>query len=296
MDGGQVRLADFKGRPILVNFWATWCAPCKLEHPLLVEMAGQGVEIVGMLYKDPKGIEAAHELLARDGNPCKHIGLDPLGDLGIDIGISGVPESFLIDANGQIVKTKRNYFVESDVADYVAAYRAEQAKAGAAPGVKLALLGLLLRLRVLARGSRHVFVCRAAHRRLPPGASSVALKAVRRFAGIAPSKALSTSRMAGRAASSRRRPSLVRLTDLARPSSSAAARAISPCAPSAPSSRPASTGRSPVALTRSDWLAPSASAIAASSTVWRRVVRVRRPGGQEDFGSELLGPAQEVRR
>ena len=95
-------------------------------------MAGQGVEIVGMLYKDPKGIEAARELLARDGNPFRHIGLDPLGDLGIDIGISGVPESFLIDASGQIVKTKRNYFTEADVTDFVAAYRAEVAKSPAA--------------------------------------------------------------------------------------------------------------------------------------------------------------------
>jgi cytochrome c biogenesis protein CcmG/thiol:disulfide interchange protein DsbE len=130
LDGGQVKLADFKGRPVIVNFWATWCAPCKLEHPLLVRMASEGVEIVGVLYKDPKGIAAAHELLARDGNPFAHIGLDPLGDLGIEIGISGVPESFLIDANGQIVKTKRNYFTETDVADFVAAYRAEVARAG----------------------------------------------------------------------------------------------------------------------------------------------------------------------
>ena len=96
-------------------------------------MAGQGVEIVGMLYKDPKGIGAAQELLVRDRNPFKHIGLDPLGDLGIDIGISGVPESFLIDANGQIVKTKRNYFTQADVADFVAAYRAEAAKSAAPP-------------------------------------------------------------------------------------------------------------------------------------------------------------------
>ena len=134
LDGGEVKLADFRGRPVLVNFWATWCGPCKLEHPLLVEMHKQGVEIVGMLYKDPKGQDAARELLAAEGNPFAHIGLDPLGDLGIDIGISGVPESFLIDANGQIVKTKRNYFTEPDVTDFVAAYRAEQAKAGQPAG------------------------------------------------------------------------------------------------------------------------------------------------------------------
>lgn len=131
LDGGQVKLADFKGRPVLVNFWGSYCAPCKLEHPLLMEMAAQGVEIVGMLYKDGDP-DAAREILQRDGNPFKVIGVDRSGDLGIDIGISGVPESFLIDANGEIVKTKRNYFTEKDVPDFVGAYRAEQAKSGAA--------------------------------------------------------------------------------------------------------------------------------------------------------------------
>lgn len=130
LDTPKVKLSDFKGRPVLVNFWATWCGPCKLEHPLLVEMQKQGVEIVGMLYKDPTGQEAARELLAREGNPFAVVGQDPTGDLGIDMGISGVPESFLIDANGQIIKTKRNYFLEQDVTDFVAAYRAEQAKSG----------------------------------------------------------------------------------------------------------------------------------------------------------------------
>lgn len=134
LEGGQVKLSDFAGRPVLVNFWATWCAPCKLEHPLLVEMSKQGVEIVGILYKDPMGLDGARQILVQDGDPFAKVGLDPTGDLGIDMGLSGVPESFLIDAKGTIIKTKRNYFVEQDVTDFVAAYRAEQAKAGAAGG------------------------------------------------------------------------------------------------------------------------------------------------------------------
>jgi cytochrome c biogenesis protein CcmG/thiol:disulfide interchange protein DsbE len=129
LDGGQVKLSDFKGRPVVVNLWATWCAPCKLEHPLLVKMAQEeNVEILGILYKDPKGMDAARELLVREGNPFAKIGLDPIGDLGLDIGISGVPESFLIDANGVIVKTQRNYFTPETAEAFVAAYRAELAK------------------------------------------------------------------------------------------------------------------------------------------------------------------------
>lgn len=129
LTGQPVRLADYAARPVLVNFWATWCGPCKLEHPLLVDMREQGVEIVGILYKDPKGIEAAKTLLQVDGDPYTAVGLDPTGDLGIEMGLSGVPESFLIDAQGRIVKTKRNYFVDRDVAEFVAAYRDEARKA-----------------------------------------------------------------------------------------------------------------------------------------------------------------------
>lgn len=134
LDGAQVNLKDYAGRPVLVNFWATWCAPCKLEHPLLVEMSKQGVEIVGILYKDPTGLDGARQILVQDGNPFVAVGLDPAGDLGIDFGLSGVPESFLIDANGQIIKTKRNYFIDEDMREFVAAYRAEKAKLETAAG------------------------------------------------------------------------------------------------------------------------------------------------------------------
>lgn len=134
LDGQPVRLADFRGRPVVVNVWATWCGPCKLEHPLLVDMANKGVEIVGILYDDPNGEDAARQLLQRDGNPFVRVALDPAGDLGLAIGISGVPESFLVDADGMIVKTKRNYFDQKSANEFTAAYEAEKAKsASAAP-------------------------------------------------------------------------------------------------------------------------------------------------------------------
>lgn len=127
--GERVRLSDYRGRPVLVNFWATWCGPCKLEHPLLVDMKDAGVAILGILYKDPGGLEEARRILLEEGDPYTQVGLDPTGDLGIEMGLSGVPESFLVDAEGRIVKTKRNYFVEADVADFIAAYREQAARA-----------------------------------------------------------------------------------------------------------------------------------------------------------------------
>jgi cytochrome c biogenesis protein CcmG/thiol:disulfide interchange protein DsbE len=131
LDGGRVKLSDFKGRPVLVNVWGSYCAPCKLEHPLLMKMAAQGVEILGVLYEDREPQEARN-ILAKQGNPFTKVGIDLDGDLGIAFGISGVPESFLIDANGEIVKTKRNYFTEDDLPEFIAAYKAEVAKAAKA--------------------------------------------------------------------------------------------------------------------------------------------------------------------
>lgn len=116
---------DFKGRPVLVNFWATCGArPASLNIPCWSRWRVRASRLSACSIRIRRASGRRRSPLVRDGNPFKHIGLDPLGDLGIDIGISGVPESFLIDANGQIVKTKRNYFTQADVADFVAAYRA----------------------------------------------------------------------------------------------------------------------------------------------------------------------------
>jgi cytochrome c biogenesis protein CcmG, thiol:disulfide interchange protein DsbE len=130
LDGGKLALPELKGRPYLVNFWASWCGPCKEEHPVLVEMAKQDVEIVGVLYGDPD-TAPAQKILADQGNPFKQILLDPGREFGVDVGISGVPETFLVDANGMIVKTLRAPLVDAkQMQSFIDAYRAAKAPAG----------------------------------------------------------------------------------------------------------------------------------------------------------------------
>jgi cytochrome c biogenesis protein CcmG/thiol:disulfide interchange protein DsbE len=133
IDGAPFSLPSLKGKPYLVNIWASWCTPCRAEHPFLVEMSKQDVDIVGVLYEDPD-IPAATGILEREGNPFSKIVLDPKGDLGLDVGISGVPETFLVNADGMIVKTMRGPIVDSNTAmSFVDAYHAELAKAPAQP-------------------------------------------------------------------------------------------------------------------------------------------------------------------
>lgn len=91
---------DLKG-PALLNVWASWCAPCRAEHPLLMELAAAGVPIYGLNYKDEAG--AARRFLARLGNPYRRTGRDGQGSVALDFGVYGVPESFIIDADGAIV-------------------------------------------------------------------------------------------------------------------------------------------------------------------------------------------------
>lgn len=99
-EGGRLTPADLGGQPVLVNFWASWCTPCLQEHPLLMELARSGVRIVGLNYKDDPA--AAQQWLARHGNPFAVIAQDRQGRAGLDWGVYGVPETFVLDASGVI--------------------------------------------------------------------------------------------------------------------------------------------------------------------------------------------------
>lgn len=102
LDDPQHRLDAglFKGRVTLLNVWATWCVSCLVEHPVLMELAAAGVPIVGINYKDER--EAALTYLQNNGNPFQAVIADSQGSLGIDLGVYGAPETYLIDREGRI--------------------------------------------------------------------------------------------------------------------------------------------------------------------------------------------------
>jgi cytochrome c biogenesis protein CcmG, thiol:disulfide interchange protein DsbE len=109
----QVSAAELKGQVWLLNVWASWCVACRDEHPLLVELAKTyPVPIYGLNYKDEPG--AAKEWLQKMGDPYKASLMDAQGAVGLDYGVYGVPETFVIDAQG-IVRFKHVGPVTPDV-------------------------------------------------------------------------------------------------------------------------------------------------------------------------------------
>ncbi|MEO8114705.1 MAG: DsbE family thiol:disulfide interchange protein [Phenylobacterium sp.] len=101
-DGRPVRLRDATAQgPVLVNFFASWCAPCELEHPALRALKADKVRIIGVAYKDaPQNTQA---FLGRLGDPFSQRLVDRNGRAGVEFGVTGVPETYLVGRDGMIL-------------------------------------------------------------------------------------------------------------------------------------------------------------------------------------------------
>ena len=100
---GTLSRDALKGRPVVINFFASWCVPCRIEHPLLMRLAEQDhVPLYGIAYKDRAS--DAGRLLGQMGDPYRSVGLDLDGRVGLDFGVYGVPETYVVDSTGHIRK------------------------------------------------------------------------------------------------------------------------------------------------------------------------------------------------
>lgn len=102
LDGVKTSLDDLRGTPFVLNFWSTWCLPCKQEHPLLLRAgrAEKRVRFFGVIYQDEA--QTVRRYLKKEGSAFSHL-LDPGGTTAIGYGVAGVPETFFVDRNGVIV-------------------------------------------------------------------------------------------------------------------------------------------------------------------------------------------------
>ena len=89
------------GEVTLVNFWASWCPPCRAEHPVLEDLAAEGITVLGVNYRDQP--DRADAFLEELGDPYTAVGADPRARMGLDWGVVGLPETFVVDGSGQIV-------------------------------------------------------------------------------------------------------------------------------------------------------------------------------------------------
>jgi len=101
-DGPVLGNADVRdGEVTLVNYWASWCAPCRVEHPHLTSLAEEGITVHGINFKDDPG--NALGFLAELGDPYARLGADPEGRTALEWGVYGVPETYVLDGEGRVV-------------------------------------------------------------------------------------------------------------------------------------------------------------------------------------------------
>ncbi len=97
---GGFASASIRGEPALLNVFASWCAACPQEHPVLTQIAAEGVPVYGLAWKDEPA--DSREWLAKWGNPYIHVAADRQGRTAIDLGVTGVPETFIVDKQGRV--------------------------------------------------------------------------------------------------------------------------------------------------------------------------------------------------
>lgn len=100
------------GEVVLVNFFASWCPPCRAEHPKLMELAAQGIDIIGVNLRDDE--ENARAFLSKDGNPYEAIAFDKMGRTAIDWGVTAPPETFILSREGKVLFRFQGPLVGSD--------------------------------------------------------------------------------------------------------------------------------------------------------------------------------------
>ena len=105
LDGDVISIADFRGKIVVVDFWSSWCAPCRAEGPILAETYNKwrdrGVEFIGVAIWDTSG--PVEDFIERHGIEYVN-GIDPTGEIFVDFGVSGIPEKFFINPDGEIVR------------------------------------------------------------------------------------------------------------------------------------------------------------------------------------------------
>lgn len=100
------------GQVTLVNFWASWCPPCRVEHPNLMKMQAEGLRIAGVNFKDKTS--QAQRFLSGGGNPFMAVAFDPPGRTAIDWGVTAPPETFILDGQGTVLFRYTGPLIGSD--------------------------------------------------------------------------------------------------------------------------------------------------------------------------------------
>ncbi|WP_338468291.1 TlpA disulfide reductase family protein [Novosphingobium sp. ZN18A2] len=125
LSGAPLDFAGFRGRPVVINLWATWCPPCRRELPLLAEAAKDSTVPI-VLVNSGEDAAQAGRFLAREGIAPDHVALDPAASLAQAIGVKGYPVTLFIDAHGMIVQRHTGEIGRAGLADGITEIEKEE--------------------------------------------------------------------------------------------------------------------------------------------------------------------------